>query len=392
MTKTITPIRTKALILSGMKDSVQPIKNSLKGFEYGEIESIENGIDALKKLNSTTYDMIICHNKVKFISGWNLIKEMKNSDKIQNMPVVLMGELPAPANDDELKAYGLVKYLKAPSNEAELSFLINSTIQLFKTSGTVENKYTKAKAALIGSKSVEAVELYQELHSLTKKSLRSSVGLAEAYTRTGDEDKAETVILDALKADASSTAASLMQIKIMLKKQQLPEAQVAAMNLLMPVKDSPFYHTRVLSFYNDFKILEAAEHICRDAIQKDFKVPEFWASMARLLFTKGRYDESLTTIDSSVHFFGPNVELLNIKGACMRKLNRLDDALKAYSDALKVSPLDAKVYFNMAVCCIAMKSIPEAKTHLEMVLKISPDFPNAASKLAEVKKFLNSAA
>lgn len=392
MTKTVTPILSKALILSGQKESVTAIRSSLKGFEYGEIDAIENGIEALKKLNTSSYDLVVCSSKIKFISAWNLIKEMKTSDKIPNMPVVLMGEGAAPATEDELKAYGLVKYLKMPTSEADISFLVSSTLQLFKTSGTIENKYTKAKAALIAQKGDQAVELYAELHSLTKKSLRSSMGLAEAYNQKGEPEKAEALILDALKNDAGNPMAIMMQIKIMLRRQQLAEAQVAGLSLLSPLADSPFYHVRVLNIYNELKVPEAAEHVCRDAMQKNFKVPEFWNSMCRVLFQKGRFEESLETIESTVEQFGPNVDVLNIKGACMRKLNRLDDALAAYSDALKISPMDAKVYFNMAVCCIAKKSIQEAKQHLEMVLKISPDFPNAKAKLEEVEKFLGAAA
>lgn len=186
MTKTVTPVTTKALILSGHKEVITSVRNSLKSFEYGEIDYLENGIEALKKMNSSTYDLVICHSKIKFISGWNLIKEMKTSEKIPNMPVVLMGDQAAPATEDELKAYGLIKYLKMPASESDLSFLINSTLQLFKTSGTIENKYTKAKAALISQNAGQAVELYSELHGLTKKSLRSSMGLAEAYTQNGE--------------------------------------------------------------------------------------------------------------------------------------------------------------------------------------------------------------
>lgn len=392
MTKIITPITTKALILSGHKDVAASIRNSLKSFAYGEIESIENGIEALKKMNAATYDLVVCASKIKFISGWNLVKEMKTSEKIPNMPVVLMGDLPSPATDSELKAYGLVKYLKSPSSESEISFLVNSTLQLFKTSGTIENKYSKAKAALIAQQGSQALELYSELHGLTQKSLRSSMGLAEAYNQVGDTAKAEALILETLKSNSGNASAAIMQIKIMLRREQLAEAQNAGLNLLKPMTDSPFYHVRVLNIYAELKLLEAAEHVCRDAIQKDFKLPEFWSSICRMLFQKSRFAECLETIEASVNHFGPNVEVLNIKGACMRKLNRLDDALVAYSDALKVSPMDPKVYFNMAVCCIAKKSIQEARQHLEVVLKISPDFPNARAKLEEVEKFLNSAA
>lgn len=204
--------------------------------------------------------------------------------------------------------------------------------------------------------------------------------------------KAENIILETLKNDSQNATAVLLQIKIFLKRQQLAEAQNAGLQLLTPLSDSPFYHVRVLSIYNELKLLEAAEHVCRDAIQKEFKLPEFWNSICRMYFQKGRFDECLEMIAASVQQFGPNVDILNIKGACMRKLNRLDDALEAYGDALKVSPMDAKVYFNMAVCCIAKKLIPEAKMHLEMVLKIAPEFPGARAKLDEVEKFLGSAA
>ena len=391
MTKTVTPV-SRALILTGQKESVSAIRSSLKSFEYGEIDTIENGIEALKKLNSSSYDLVIFGNKIKFISGWNLIKEMKTSEKIPNMPVVLMGEGAAPASEDELKAYGLVKYLKAPTSEADISFLVSSTLQLFKTSGTIENKYTKAKAALIAQKGDQAIELYAELHGLTKKSMRSSMGLAEAYNQKGENEKAETIIMEALKNDAGNPMAVMMQIKIMIKRQQLAEAQAAGLSLLSPMNETPFYHVRVLNIYTELKVLDAVEHVCRDAIEKNFKVPEFWTSMCRMLFQKSRFEECLETIQTTVEQFGPNVEVLNIKGACMRKLNRLDDALTAYSEALTVSPMDSKVYFNMAVCCIAKKSIQEAKQHLEMVLKISPDFPNARAKLDEVEKFLTSAA
>lgn len=382
----------RALILSGDKDISQNVKVHLQKLDYPEVVQIENGIEGLKQLSSNTFDMIVCHSKLKFISGWNFVKEMKTSDKIPNMPVMLMGELPAPASDEELNQYGLVKYLKAPPPPSEISMVVNSTIQLFRTSGTIENKFTKAKAALMNSKSDQAIELYQELHGLTKKNLRSSLGLAEAYTQGGQEEKAEAVILETLKADGKNPTAALMQIKIFIKKSMFPEAHAAALDLLGPMTDSPFYHVRVLNQYVDTKHLDEAEHVCRDALGKQFKVPDFSLNMARLLFTKGRYDECMETLEGATAQFGATAEMMNIKGATLRKLNRLDEALQAYEMALKLSPMDSRIYFNMAVCCISKKAIKEARQHLEMCLKITPDFPNAQQKLDEVNKFLGEAA
>lgn len=382
----------RALILSGDKDLSQNLKGHLQKFDYPEVEVLENGIEGLKKLATVQYDMIVCHNKLKFISGWNFVKEMKTSEKIPNMPVILMGDNPAPATDEELNQYGLVKYLKSPPPPSELSMVMNSTLQLFRTSGTIENKFTKAKAALIGSKTDQAIEMFSELHGLTKKNLRSSLGLAEAYTQGGQQDKAEAVILETLKNDGKNPTAALMQIKILIKKAQFPEAHAAALELLGPLNDSPFYHIRVLNQYAELKHLEEAEHVCRDAIGKQFKLPDFTLSMARLLFAKARYDECITNLDSAIAQFGATAEMMNIKGAALRKLNRLDEGLLAYEMALKLSPMDSRIYYNMAVCCISKKAIKEAQQHLEMCLKITPDFPNALQKLEEVKKFLGNAA
>ncbi|MBC7659936.1 MAG: tetratricopeptide repeat protein [Chitinophagaceae bacterium] len=392
MTKTIGPVVQRALILCGDKNILAAVKSSLKKFEYGEIDHHENGVEALKKMSTSRYDVVVAHNKLKFISGWNLVKEMKISDKIPNMPVMLMGDLPAPVSEDEMKQYGLVKYMKAPVNDSELGMVLNSTMQLFKTSGTIENKFTKAKAALMGAKSAEAIELYSELHGLTKKNVRSSLGLAEAYTQDGQNDKAEALVLESLKSDASSPTAALLQIKIFINKKQYSEANVAALTLLGPMADSPFYHVRVLNTFIEGKSLEHVEEICRDAMGKRFKLPEFWNSMSRMLFQKNRYLDSLLILQSSVDEFGATAEMMNIKGACLRKENRFDEALEAYEYALKLSPMDARVYFNMAVCCISKKAIHDAKQHLEMCLKITPDFPGAQQKLDEVNKFLGSVA
>ncbi|RZA25481.1 MAG: tetratricopeptide repeat protein [Proteobacteria bacterium] len=382
----------RALVLSGDKELSAHMKSNLIKLEYPEVTVMENGIEGLKQLATTTYDIIVCHNKLKFISGWNFVKEMKTSDKIPNMPVMLMGELPAPAPEDELNAYGLVKYLKSPPPSGEIGMVLNSTLQLFRTSGTIENKFTKAKAALLGAKTDVAVEIFSELHGLTKKNLRSSLGLAEAYTQSGQQDKAEAILLESAKANGSTPTAALMQIKIFIKKGMFPEAHMAALELLGPISDSPFYHVRVLNTYVENKSIEEAEHICRDAIGKEFKLPEFSLSMSRLLFAKGRFDECIAALEKATILYGATSEMMNIKGAALRKLNRLDDALMAYEMALKLSPMDSRVYFNMAVCCISKKAIKEARQHLEMCLKITPDFPNAQQKLEEVNKFLGSAA
>jgi Flp pilus assembly protein TadD len=379
----------RVLVAASSPEITAKVKSALKTFGFSKIDAIDNGIEALKQLSETEYHFLICHNAVKFISGWSLIKEVKTSEKIPNMPVILMGDLPSPATEDELKQYGLVKYLKSPPSDADLSFLISSTLQLFHTSGTIENKFTKAKSALLSSNSEQAVEIYSELHSLTKKNVRSSLGLAEAYTQTGNIEKAELIVVESIKTNGSdSPAALLFQVKILIKGGKFTEATAAADQIIKPLVDTPFYHSRVLQIYNEAKRADEAEGVCTDAIVKKFKVPDFWQVLARLQYSKSRFDESLNTLSDAQQTFGPSPELMNIKGACLRKASRFPEALAAYEDALKLAPMDAKVYFNMAVCCISARDLESAFRHLETCTKIAPDFPNARAKLEEIQKHL----
>lgn len=382
-----TPIQ-KAMILCGSKEIVAFTKAALKPFHFQEVDSFENGIDAIKRLGETSYDLVICHNKLKFISGWNFIKEMKISDRIPNMAAILMGDGNSPASENELLQYGLMNYLKTPMNESQLSFRIHSTFQLFKTSGTVENKFSKAKAALLGRKSELAVELYSELQGLTKKSFRSSLGLAESLVQKDEEDKAEGILSDSIKANGALPPAIFLQIKIHLKKKRLEEARKLSESVLKSQVESPYYHSRLLNLYIEANQLMESEGVCIDAIKKQFHLAEFWQALARIQYQAGKHEESLRTLDAALKLFGPRAELLNIKGASLRKMNRLVDALQTYEEALAIAPMDSKVYYNMALCFLSQKNFSAAQKHLEICLKITPNFSSAREKQSELTKFL----
>lgn len=380
----------KAMILCSSKEIAAFTKAALKPFAFQEIHALENGIDAMKRLTESTYDLVICHNRMRFISGWDFIKEMKISERIPNMAALLMGDTASPASETELQQYGLMTYLKTPMNESQLSFRIHSTFHLFKTSGTVENKFSKAKAALIARQIQLAIELYSELHGLTKKNFRSSLGLAESLLQNDEIEKAEAVLRESLKLNGPAVAAILLQIKIHLKKERLDEARAACESILRKELESPFYHARLLNLFSEADRLLESDLVCLDAIRKKFKLLAFWQTLARIQFQKASYEASLVTLKSALEIFGPRAELLNIKGACLRKVDRLADALQTYEEALALSPMDSKVYYNMALCFISRKDFAAAQKHLEICLKIAPTFAGARDKLAELKKFIDT--
>jgi tetratricopeptide (TPR) repeat protein len=381
----------KVMVLSASPTTTQTIISILNSFDHKDITVLDNGIAGLKMLTEKAFNFVLVDMNIKFLPGWMFVKEIKTSDKIPNLPVVLMGESAPPTTDEEMRQFGIVKYMKAPYSNSDLSFLINSTLQLFKTSGTIENKYTKAKDALIGQKAKEAVEAYEELRGLTKNSARSSLGLAEAYIQNKQVEKAEEVILQINAKEESTPAAMVFRVRILTQRDKDEEARALANRLLTEVMpDAPFYYSRVLKIYTEFKKVDAAEAICETAFNKGFKVPEFGFTLARLKYQKSQFDVALKVTDEVEKQFGKSADLFNLRGVCYKKMSKFAEAIQSYEEALKVAPMEAKIYYNMAMCEIARKGYETALKQLEMCVKISPMFPNAKAKLDELTNFFKS--
>ncbi len=378
------------LVLSAHKEHAETIIKSLKKLEFTKLQVMDNGIEALQKMTDQNFGFLICDQNIRFIPGWLLIKEIKNSDKVPNLPVILFGKDAQPDTDEMLQRYGLVKYLQFPVNPAQLDFTINSTLLLFNTSGTVENKYSKAKDSLLKNQPNEAIELYSELRSLTKNSPRSSMGLAQAFLQNKEDFKAEKVMEELAQSDEESPSSAILKAKILLQKQQNDLALATLKKMLAKIPNG-FYFTKAIRLLMDHQLFSLASPLCLQAIAADIHRPEYLLCLAKDRYSSHDIEATLDFIQQHEAAFGMTSELYNLSGVCYKKQGDPDRAIKAYEQALRLSPTDARVYFNLAMCAIPMKRNEEAAHYLELCLQYSPGFPKAQEKLDELRKRIAAA-
>lgn len=383
--------KMKLLIISADQETVQSTTRILKSFGYQNIQTTDNGIVGLNMLTEGSLNFAICDMNMKFIGGWTFVKEVKVSEKIRNIPIVLLGTAEAPASQEEMKHYGIVQYMKLPVRESELSFLINSTIQLFKTSGTIEHKYTKAKDALIEEKTQDAVAMYSELRNLTKNHTRSSLGLAEAYIHAKEVEKAEKVVISIPDSEAASASGLLFKAEILLKQKNFQEALRTIERVTGEVaSDVPFYYLRCARLLLDHNQTKPAEDICSLALSKDFKHPEFALILAKAAYRQTDFPRSLQIVSDALSKMGASADLLTFKGVCLRKLKRYPEAVVALEQALSKSPMDARIYFNLALISVEMWKYEKAAVQFETCIKISPHFLHAKENLDKVLKAIDT--
>lgn len=377
------------LVLSADRENSILALKALNSLGIKNKQHLSNGIEAIEKMTADPMDFLVCDVNVQFISGWLFVKEMKLSDKIQNVPVILFGKSDAPVKEPVLKEFGIVKYLKFPKEASDLEFVIHSTLSLFNTSGTVENKYTKAKDALIGERAEDAVELFSELHSLTKKGVRSSQGLAQSYEMNNEVDKAKAVMEELAQSGDDTPSSQVYRIRFMLQDKKFEPAYKQSIGLFEMISNEYYYKT-VVSLFLDHRQYEYANTFCLQALEdKGFSLPVFYLGVAKCAYQKEDYDKALEQINKSEKLFGKDGESLNLKGVCLKKMCDYESALHSYEEALKMSPNDFRVYFNLAVCSIEMQSFADAVRYLETCLRINPKFTRAADKLAEIKSKRN---
>ena len=372
----------KVFIASGNKQNTIAMLKLLKPYNIPVISTEENGLNALQKLAEESFDLIIVDSQLKYISGLLFVKEKKTSEKIPNMACILFGsddDSEIPEGNEE---YGLVKYAKLPLVANQFEFILTSTLSLFRTSGTIESKYTIAKKAFIEEKSEEAVELYAELHGLTQKNARSSMGLAQAYDQDNQKAKAEETMIELAKSGQGNLTSLLIALKLYLRKGEDDKATGILEQIM--ADPSPYHYVEGVKHLLQFKQWESIRMLCESAIKLKYKLGIFHISLAKCRYACEDFDEALQILETANENFGETNESLNLQGVCYKKVGAYSDAKHCYEQALKLAPGDSKVYFNLAICSLDLQDFEEAKKYLETCLELAPNFTRAKVKLEEI--------
>ncbi len=84
----------------------------VKFFQEGfEVETAENGIDALKKLEEFVPDMILLDIIMPYMDGMEVLKRIKESDALKNIPIIMLTNISEKEKVDEGMEQGATDYL-----------------------------------------------------------------------------------------------------------------------------------------------------------------------------------------------------------------------------------------------------------------------------------------
>jgi two-component system, chemotaxis family, chemotaxis protein CheY len=96
------------------------IRNLLKEIGFTEADEAEDGVAALQKLRSSTFDFVVSDINMPNMTGFQLLAEIKKDEKLKHLPV-LMVTAEARKEDIVLAAQqGAAGYIVKPFTKATL--------------------------------------------------------------------------------------------------------------------------------------------------------------------------------------------------------------------------------------------------------------------------------
>ncbi|MCL2460125.1 MAG: tetratricopeptide repeat protein, partial [Euryarchaeota archaeon] len=88
---------------------------------------------------------------------------------------------------------------------------------------------------------------------------------------------------------------------------------------------------------------------------------------------KGKFDAAITLLDKLIKKEPKQAELYNLKGTCLSKLGRNEEALECYEQAIAHSDTSAMYWNNKGLVLQSLGRRDEAKTAFEHALCLEKD-------------------
>jgi len=112
--------KVKVLVVDDSPTMRQLIVFALKRVAGVEVEEAGDGVAALKKLSSDTFDLLLTDINMPIMDGLKLVSLVRNDPQYQSLPVVVVTTEGAQHDRERAMALGANEYLTKPIQTARI--------------------------------------------------------------------------------------------------------------------------------------------------------------------------------------------------------------------------------------------------------------------------------
>jgi len=108
------------LIVDDYKTMLRIIRNLLKQLGFHNVDEASDGAEALNKMRSKNYDLVISDWNMEPMTGYELLKEVRSDEMLKAVPFIMVTAESKTDNVIAAKKAGVNNYIVKPFNAATL--------------------------------------------------------------------------------------------------------------------------------------------------------------------------------------------------------------------------------------------------------------------------------
>ena len=102
------------LVVDDYKTMIRIIRNLLKQLGFSNIDEASDGKEALQKMKSTSYSLVISDWNMEPMTGYELLKEVRADEKLKPTPFIMVTAESKTENVVAAKKAGVNNYIVKP--------------------------------------------------------------------------------------------------------------------------------------------------------------------------------------------------------------------------------------------------------------------------------------
>ena len=114
------------LVVDDYKTMIRIIRNLLKQLGFNDVDDATDGADALGKMRSRRYGLVISDWNMEPMTGYELLKEVRADDSLKPTPFIMITAESKTENVIAAKKAGVNNYIVKPFNAATLKTKIEA--------------------------------------------------------------------------------------------------------------------------------------------------------------------------------------------------------------------------------------------------------------------------
>ena len=119
------------LVVDDYNTMLRILKNLLKQLGFNNVETAMDGAEALSKLNASKIDFVISDWNMEPMTGIELLREVRASDKLKHIPFIMITAESKTENVIAAQKAGVSNYIVKPFNAETLKGKMASVLGAF---------------------------------------------------------------------------------------------------------------------------------------------------------------------------------------------------------------------------------------------------------------------